>query len=187
MNQSVFLVNRILAILTVFGQVIGISFLVIFLFYFLNKKKLKFVKNSIFRKIVKYSYHLALIVSLTATLGSLFYSEIAGFEPCKLCWFQRILMYPMPLLLSLAIWKKDKSINDYLITLSGIGIVIAFYHYYLQRGGQSILPCSTIGYSVSCSNSFVMELGYITIPLMAATAFLLIIVLMLVPILIKEK
>jgi len=180
MNQSVFLVNRILAILTVFGQVIGISFLVIFLFYFLNKKKLKFVKNSIFRKIVKYSYHLALIVSLTATLGSLFYSEIAGFEPCKLCWFQRILMYPQVILISLAMIKKDRHIADYLSTMSLTGASISLYHYYLQRGGKSLFPCSVVGYSASCTENFVMEFNYITIPVMAATAFGLIIVLMII-------
>src|SRR3972149_8131761 len=178
-------VTCILPVLTVMGLAAGVFLAAIYLAIKQSRHWQKVLKG-VNKILLKYSFHLALIVSLTATLGSLFYSEIAGFEPCKLCWFQRILMYPMPLLLSLAIWKKDKSINDYLITLSGIGIVIAFYHYYLQRGGQSILPCSTIGYSVSCSNSFVMELGYITIPLMAATAFLLIIVLMLVPILIKE-
>ncbi|OGG03613.1 hypothetical protein A2W14_03180 [Candidatus Gottesmanbacteria bacterium RBG_16_37_8] len=127
-----------------------------------------------------YSFHFALIISLIATLGSLFYSEIAKYEPCRLCWYQRILMYPQVILLTLAIIKKERHLSDYLMALSLPGFIIASYHYYLQRGGQSIFPCSVVGFSQSCSTRFVMELGFITIPFMAATAFLLIIILMLI-------
>ena len=120
----------------------------------------------------------ALIVALIATSGSLFYSEIAGYEPCKLCWFQRIFMYPQVLLLGLALWKKEgKQIAPYSVLLSSIGALIAGYHYLLQLDLVPSLPCSAVGYSVSCSQRFVMQFGYITIPLMAFTAFLLIIVL----------
>jgi disulfide bond formation protein DsbB len=122
---------------------------------------------------------LAFVVALVATLGSLFYSEIAGYTPCKLCWYQRILMYPQVLLLGLAYLKKDKHITDYSMVLSFLGAVIALYHYLIQRGTiKEILPCSAVGYSVSCAEKFVMTYGYITIPMISLSAFLLIFLLM---------
>lgn len=160
--------NLILSSLTVIGQAI-IGFAVILLIIH-NEKLIRFFgKNAIL---------FSFIVALIATLGSLFYSEIAGFEPCKLCWFQRILMYPQAFLLGMAFWKKDKSMRDYSIVLSAIGAVIAGYHYLLQIGVAPDLPCSAVGYSVSCSQRFVMNFGYITIPMMALTAFMLILLFM---------
>lgn len=128
--------------------------------------------------VTKNALRLALIVALTATGGSLFYSDIAGFEPCKLCWIQRIFMYPLVVLFTLGMLKKDRDIADYGLALSIIGAPIALYHYYLQRGGNPFVPCSTVGYSVSCAKTFVMSYGYITIPMMALTAFILIIILL---------
>ena len=124
---------------------------------------------------------IAFIVALAATLGSLFYSEIAHYEPCKLCWFQRIFLYPQVVLLGIALLKNDKGITPYAIMLSAIGGVIALYHYLLQRGIAPELPCSAVGLSASCSKVFVMSFGYITIPMMALTAFLLIIILLSLP------
>lgn len=171
----VFIVNKILSALTLAGDLILLGFLSLFIICYINKTSKKIIKHPIFLRVSKFSLHFALIVSLVATLGSLFYSEIAKYDPCKLCWFQRIFMYPQVFLLSLGILKKDKNITDYSILLSVIGGLIAVYHYYLQRGGASIFPCSAVGYSVSCSQNFVMEYGYITIPMMSLTAFLLMI------------
>ena len=180
MNQSVFVVNRFLSLLTVLGDIFIIFFLLLF-FFFLIRGKLKSVKKISFLKFLsRFSFHFALIVALLATLGSLFYSEIAKFTPCTLCWYQRILMYPKVILISLAMIKKDRHIADYLSTMSLTGASISLYHYYLQRGGKSLFPCSVVGYSASCTENFVMEFNYITIPVMAATAFGLIIVLMII-------
>ncbi|MEN9613983.1 MAG: hypothetical protein RLZZ347_290 [Candidatus Parcubacteria bacterium] len=123
---------------------------------------------------VKYAVPLAFFVALTATFGSLFYSDVLGYAPCKLCWFQRICMYPQVILLGLAWWKKDKEVGKYSLALSAIGLVLAIYHYYLQLGGNPLVPCGVVGYSVSCSQRFVLEYGYITIPMMALTGFALI-------------
>lgn len=161
--------NLILSSLTVIGQIIivllGISF------FTRQTKVLEFVsKNAIL---------FSLVVALIATLGSLFYSEIAGYEPCKLCWFQRVLMYPQVILLGIALWKKNGMLTIYnSIALSILGAVIAGYHYLLQIGIAPELPCAAMGYSVSCSQRFVMNFGYITIPMMALTAFTLIILFM---------
>lgn len=127
----------------------------------------------------KNSLFFAFAVSLIATLGSLFYSEIAHYEPCKLCWFQRIFMYPLPIILGLAIMRNyKKEIILYSRFLAAIGGAIALYHYYLQRFGDPSVPCSAVGYSVSCAKVFLLTFGYITIPLMSATAFILILVLL---------
>ncbi len=75
--------------------------------------------------------------------------------------------------------KKDKNIYKYVLPLAIMGALIALNHYYLQLTGTSILPCSAIGQSVSCSKVFVLSYGYITIPLMALTAFVGVIISML--------
>jgi disulfide bond formation protein DsbB len=172
MSPLTIIVNQLLAGLTLISQLT--------LFCLIIGRWLK-LKNAL-RAINYFKTHRLLyttIVTLTATLGSLFYSEIAGFEPCKLCWFQRIMMYPMALISLKAFIDRDQHAKKYLRLLSLVGISISLYHYCLQLG---ILPsgsCSIVGASVSCSKVFVMAFGYITIPLMALTAFALIIALQL--------
>jgi disulfide bond formation protein DsbB len=161
--------NLILSLLTILGQLI--IAVAIFALITRSEKIIGFLG----RRAILFSF----FVALTATAGSLFYSEIAGFDPCKLCWFQRIFMYPQMILLGIALSKKNEAfavLNG--LTLSLIGALIAGYHYLLQIGFAPSLPCSAVGYSVSCAQRFVMTFGYITIPMMAFTAFLLIAVLM---------
>lgn len=168
LTQNVTLFLATLTAASQIGVVLGI------LFFFLADKKLVAKFLSFFST----NYlRLALTVALTATLGSLFYSEIAGFTPCKLCWFERIFMYPQVVLFGIAMWKKDTKIWIYSLGLSIIGAVISFYHYLLQIGVLPAGSCDAVGRSVSCSKVFVMTFGYITIPLMAGTAFVLLILL----------
>lgn len=159
--------NIILSSLTVIGQII--IALIIISFIFRKTKILElFGKNAIL---------FSFIVALIATLGSLFYSEISGYEPCKLCWFQRIFMYPQVILLGIALWKKNGMLAIYnSFALSTIGAMIAGYHYLLQVGIAPELPCSAVGFSAACSQRFILQFGYITIPIMAFTAFLLIVI-----------
>lgn len=164
------IITQILSVLTVLGQIIIVFLLVCLIVR--KRETLSFVG----RNAILFSF----IVALAATLGSLFYSEAAGFEPCKLCWFQRIFMYPQVVLLGLALWKRDYRIAIYSIALSAIGAVIAAYHYLLQIGVAPSVPCSAVGYSVSCSQRFVLQFGYITIPMMAFTAFILILLLQII-------
>lgn len=121
------------------------------------------------------------IVSTVATIGSLFYSDIMGRTPCMLCWYQRILMYPQSIMYLVAIAKNDLSIKTYGLIFSGIGAIIALYHYLLQFNIVTVEMCSAVGYSVSCSERFAASYGYITIPMMALTAFMLLIILWLLP------
>ncbi len=120
---------------------------------------------------------IAFVAAAGAMFGSLFYSEIAGYEPCKLCWIQRVFMYPQAFILGMALWVGEgRRIAKYAIMLSGLGAVVAAFHYYEQVTASLLVPCSAIGYAVSCTEKFFMSFGYITIPMMALTAFGLIIV-----------
>ena len=166
MTPSVALINNALAVLTIIGDAIVVLGLILIINPKTRKKTLAFFgKNATI---------FAFIVALTATLGSLFYSEIAGFEPCKLCWFQRIFMYPQAILLGIALYQRDKTFAIYSLWLSVLGLIIAGYHYGLQLGFLPEIPCSAVGYSSKCSQRFILNFGYITIPMMAFTAFAMI-------------
>ena len=163
-------VNQTLALLTIVGQII----IVVLIVSFATKR------SEVLNFFAKHALAFALAVALIAMLGSLFYSEIAGYEPCQLCWWQRILMYPQVILLGVAWLKEDQGIVLYSIALSSLGALIAGYNYLLQIGFVPSIGCSAVGYSINCSQRFVMQFGYITIPMMALTAFLLIISFMIV-------
>lgn len=168
---------RLLSILTFSANIAVLASLLLFL---LKKvKPLDSLWISLSKLLNKNGLFFAFIVSLTATLGSLYFSEIAHFEPCKLCWLQRIFMYPLPIILGTAIYKNLKEVENFVLPLSLIGGVIAIYHYYFQISGNPLIPCSTVGFSVSCSERFFTEFGYITIPFMSLTAFILITIGML--------
>lgn len=164
-------VNLIFSTLTVAGQVIIILNLVV-IFFFRKSGYAGIVSG----RVLFFSF----VVALTAMTGSLIYSDVIGYEPCKLCWFQRIFMYPQVFLLALALWRKDRAIIDYAAFLSVFGAIIAGYHYLLQLEIAPDLSCGAVGYSVSCAQRFVMNFGYITLPLMALTAFLTILTFFLV-------
>ncbi len=125
----------------------------------------------------KNSITVGFIVFVLATVGSLIYSDVIGYEPCKLCWFQRIFIYPQVLIFGIALWKNDVSVRIYGLVLAAIGGVIALFHYVGQIGFNPFgLECLAIGYSASCAKNFVLQYGYITIPLMAASACALVVV-----------
>jgi disulfide bond formation protein DsbB len=122
---------------------------------------------------------LSFLVALAGVLGSLFYSEIAGFQPCLLCWWQRIFLYPQAILLLIAFIKKDRLVRIHSIVLSSIGTLLALYHTFIQFGGESILPCASSG--VSCEHIYFVNYGYVTIPTMSLTLFVLILLFMFSP------
>lgn len=118
--------------------------------------------------------YIAWLQSLAAMLGSLYFSELRHLAPCLLCWYQRILMYPLVLVIMIGILRKDKGIYLYVLPMSILGAIIAFYHILLQNGillGNIIAPCIL---GVSCATKYTTYLGFITIPIMSFAAFLLI-------------
>lgn len=117
----------------------------------------------------------AWIVSVTATLGSLYFSEIRGFMPCEWCWYQRILMYPLSIILGIAAFKRDYTIRTYVLPLSIMGTLIGTLHYLEQKVGfMSMLFGDTCKAGIPCSGQYINWLGFITIPFLALTAFVLI-------------
>lgn len=122
---------------------------------------------------------LSFLVAFAATFGSLFYSEVAGFAPCSLCWWQRIFLYPQTILLFTAFIKKDEGMRLHSIILSGVGALIAVYNTLIQFGWESTLPCSATG--PSCQIVYFIEYGYITIPMMSLTTFVILLLLMSAP------
>ena len=113
----------------------------------------------------------SLLIAFTATLGSLFFSEIAKYEPCKLCWYQRILMYPLVIIFFVALKNRQTLIFKYTRPMTFIGTIIALYHYLLQMA-PSLFSNSVFCNGVSCAMFYMIELGFITIPFMALIAFL---------------
>lgn len=124
-----------------------------------------------------YAYYLALVPALVATLGSLYLSEVAQFIPCTYCWYQRILMYPLVVLIIVGIVKGDELLPNYVLPLSIMGIFMSTYHYLTQWGIFSESTACTAG--TPCSMRYINWLGFITIPAMAWIAFVAITVLML--------
>lgn len=114
--------------------------------------------------------YIAWIQALVATCGSLFFSEVLHFTPCVLCWYQRICMYPLVIILTVGILEKNKKIYRYILPLSLTGLVISVYHNLLYFGviPESIAPCIK---GISCTTKFFAWFGFITIPLLSLTAF----------------
>lgn len=123
--------------------------------------------------------YIAWVQSLIALSGSLYFSEIMKLPPCVLCWYQRILMYPLVVIIAVGILRKDKGIYQYVLPLSITGLLISIYHnlLYYKILPESIQPC-TIG--ISCTTKQIEWLGFITIPLMSLTAFAIITICMLI-------
>jgi len=107
-------------------------------------------------------------------LGSLYYSEIAGFEPCKLCWFQRIAMYPLAVILEVAAFTRDQKVARYALPLAGTGALVSGYHYLIQHyPNLDAASCSVLS---PCTGACVWDFGFVSIPLMALVLFSAIIV-----------
>lgn len=111
-------------------------------------------------------------VSLLATLGSLYLSDGIGLLPCKLCWFQRIGMYPLVVVLGVALWRRDGEVWKTALPLCVLGGLVSAYHVVVQyRPDLEVLACSA---TAPCSVRYLQVYGFITIPVMAGSAFLLV-------------
>ena len=122
--------------------------------------------------------YLVWVVALVATAGSLFFSEVMELPPCVLCWYQRIAMYPLVVIIGVGIIARDPVWKIYALPLSLAGLLVSIYHNLLYYGliPESITPCKQ---GISCTTVQIEWLGFITIPLMALTAFAFISVCML--------
>ena len=118
------------------------------------------------------------IIASVSTLGSLFYSEIMEFAPCALCWYQRVFMFPLVILLLVGLFPFDKSIIKYALPLALTGWGFAFYHYLLYSGfiPESLQPCSQ---GISCSETYLDLFGFLTIPMLSLMSFSTLVALLL--------
>ncbi len=132
---------------------------------------MKFIKENLLQ--------FALLMAFISTVASLYFSEIAKLTPCVLCWYQRILMYPLVIIISIGLWKKDKNLPYFILPFSVLGIIISAYHNLLYYGiiPESIAPC-TLG--ISCTTRQIEWFGFITIPLLSLFSFTAITVLTLI-------
>jgi disulfide bond formation protein DsbB len=131
------------------------------------------------------SMYIALLTAWVAMLGSLYFSEVNGYIPCELCWYQRILMYPLTLVIAVGLLTRDRQLPKYVLPLSSIGLTIALYHYLLEKTDifDSVAVCSM---GVSCTTMWINWFGFVTIPFLSLTAFTIITVMSVIALLAGE-
>ena len=111
---------------------------------------------------------LSAVVAGAATAGSLYFSEVADFVPCEMCWFQRTAMYPIAVIGLVATVRRDRAVLPSLAVLAGLGLVASTYHIFIQLFPEQATFCEATN---PCSAKWVDGLGWMTIPQMAAICF----------------
>ena len=161
----------VLSVLGVIGQVLAAGLLMIGLLALVGVRG---PLNALRSGVEGYELWLAFVVASIATGGSLFFSEIAHFVPCELCWYQRICMYPLSITTLLAALFDDPRAARYLLPLPVVGAGVSVYHLLVENGvvGES-LTCR-ISAPGGCTVKWINEFGYMTIPTLALTAFALV-------------
>ncbi len=119
------------------------------------------------------SMYVALLAALIATCGSLYFSEVRGYVPCVLCWYQRILMYPLTGVIAVGLLRRDRNLPYYVLPLSLYGVGMSGYHYLLEKT-DLFAGSAACAQGVSCTTQWINWFGFVTIPFLAFTAFLII-------------
>lgn len=129
--------------------------------------------------IKKYSLYGAWSAALLSMVGSLYFSNVMNLPPCVLCWYQRIAMYPLVVILAVGIVKKDRNVSLYALPLAIIGFIIAIYHNLLYYNilPESIAPCTA---GISCTTKLIKVFGFIDIPMLSLLGFAFIVVLLII-------
>ncbi|HEV8248458.1 MAG TPA: disulfide bond formation protein B [Gaiellaceae bacterium] len=163
-------ITVLLAVLGVAGQVLaGLLFVAGLLWLVGVRAPLRFARSAIWG----YELWLVFLVAAIATGGSLFFSEVAGFVPCELCWYQRICMYPLSIITLLAALRNDHRVARYLIPLPVVGAVISIRHLLVENGVVEQSRACLISAPGGCATKWISEFGYMTIPTLALTGFVL--------------
>ena len=119
---------------------------------------------------------MAFSVAAVSTAGSLWFSEVGGFPPCELCWYQRIAMYPLVVVLGVAVWRGDSDPRWRVLPMSVTGMGLSAYHYQLQLYPDQGSSCDV---AAPCTQQWVDEFGFVSIPFMAFCGFAAVTVLVL--------
>jgi len=119
------------------------------------------------------------LVASVSTMGSLFFSYVMGFAPCVLCWYQRIFLFPLVLILAVGLFPLDRNVVKYAFPLAIAGWLTAAYHNLLYAGiiPESIQPCSQ---GVSCTEEYIKLFGFLSIPMLSLLSFTTIISLLII-------
>ena len=162
----------VLSVLGVIGQVLIVLLLLVgALALFGVRGPLHWIR----RLLWGYELWAAFVVAAIATGGSLFFSQIAHFPPCELCWYQRICMYPLSILLLLMAWFGDNRAARYLFPLPIVGACVSIYHLLIENKVIKEPTQCLASAPGGCATKWINEFGYITIPTLALTGFLLLI------------
>jgi disulfide bond formation protein DsbB len=161
-----------LAVLGVVGQVLGGSLILVAL---LAAAGMRGPFRALRELLWGYELWGAFVVSSIATAGSLFFSETAHFVPCELCWFQRICMYPLTITTLLAALRGDHRAARYLLPLPVVGAGVSVYHLLVENGVVEQAKACELSAPGGCATKWINEFGYMTIPTLALTAFVLLI------------
>ena len=160
----------LLSVLGVVGQVLAGLLLLVGLAWLLG---LRGPGDAVRAGLEGYELWLVFLVSSIATGGSLFFSEIAGYVPCELCWFQRICMYPLTIVTLLAALANDRRVARYLLPLPLVGACVSIYHLLVENGVVKQAKACLISAPGGCATKWINEFGYMTIPTLALSAFAL--------------
>ena len=119
------------------------------------------------------------LMASVSAMGSIFFSYIMGFAPCVLCWYQRIFLFPLVIILAVGLFPFDKSAVKYALPLAIAGWLTAFYHNLLYAGiiPETIQPCSQ---GVSCTEEYIDLFGFLSIPMLSLLSFSIITTLLIV-------
>ncbi len=119
------------------------------------------------------------LLASMSTMGSLFFSYVMNFAPCVLCWYQRICLFPLVLILAVGLFPLDKNVVKFALPLAIAGWLTALYHNLLYSGviPETIQPCSQ---GVSCTEKYIDLFGFLTIPMLALLSFTTIIALLII-------
>lgn len=173
------LANTVTYILS-FGTLVlnfGLAILIVAIFFDKRAQKKGKKLHASYDHLKRNALLFGLISTIVATVGSLFYSQIVNLPPCSLCWIQRVLLFPQIIILGFAMYYESHKAVRLSAILAVLGIMFAGYHAYLQYGwGASSLLCSLLG-EISCSQRYFLEFGYITMPIMSLTIFVLLLLL----------
>jgi disulfide bond formation protein DsbB len=166
------IINKVLSLGTIFLQIVILVILIVLIF-FRNRE------NPLLLFFKRYTFIFGFLGALGAFVLSIFYSDFIGYPPCELCWIQRIFLYPQLILFGMELYKRDRSIIPFSLVFATLGSLVSVYHIYVEAGGTKGLACAdpTNG-GISCAVRYIYEFGYVTMPSMALTLSLFIIILL---------
>lgn len=135
------------------------------------------LSSSLLQALTPLALPLAALVAVSATAGSLFFSEVASYIPCRLCWFQRIAMFPLAVILPIAAWYRDRAITKYVVPITSVGVLVSVYHAVIEWFPS--LETTSCSITAPCTAVWFRGLGVFSLAMMAAAGFITITTLLL--------